>query len=67
VAADVTVEGDDLEAGLPTARRTGERRMVEEALRRGAHAVLGVTTGMSSAGNRTVVTVSGTAVTLKTA
>lgn len=67
VAADVFVEGDDSAAGLRLARRDCEQRMVEEALRRGAHAVLGVTTGVSSIGGRTVVTVAGTAVTLKTA
>ena len=70
VTAEVAVEahgGDfkQLGATLTRAREMGTEGLVEEAIARGAHAVIGVDMTYTAIGGRLLITVTGTAVTLK--
>lgn len=66
VAASVEKVGDrDLGAVLIKAREMGTRGLVNEAIERGAHAVIGVTLSYTPVGSRLLVTITGTAVTLR--
>lgn len=70
VTAEVAVEargGDykQLAATLTRARAMGTEGLVEEAIARGAHAVVGVDMTYTPIGGRLLITVTGTAVTLK--
>lgn len=70
VTAEVAVEargGDfkQLGATMSRAREMGVEGLVEEAIARGAHAVVGVDMAYTSIGGRLLITVTGTAVTLK--
>jgi uncharacterized protein YbjQ (UPF0145 family) len=70
VTAEVAVEahgGDfkQLGATLTRAREMGTDGLVEEAIARGAHAVVGVDMAYTAIGGRLLITVTGTAVTLK--
>ena len=70
VTSEVAVEahgGDfkQLGATLSRARELGTEGLVEEAIARGAHAVIGVDMSYTAIGGRLLITVSGTAVTLK--
>ena len=70
VTAEVAVEahgGDfkQLGATLTRAREMGTEGLVEEAIARGAHAVVGVDMAYTAIGGRLLITVTGTAVTLK--
>jgi len=70
VTAEVAVEahgGDfkQLGATLTRAREMGTEGLVEEAIARGAHAVIGVDMSYTAIGGRLLITVTGTAVTLK--
>lgn len=70
VTAEVAVEapGGDLRqvgATLAKGRQVGVEGLVEEAVERGAHAVVGVTMQYTPIGSRMLITMSGTAVTLQ--
>lgn len=70
VTAEVAVEahgGDFKQLGttLTRAREMGVEGLVEEAISRGAHAVVGVDMAYTAIGGRLLITVTGTAVTLK--
>lgn len=70
VTAEVAVEahgGDFKQLGttLTRAREMGTEGLVEEAIARGAHAVIGVDMTYTAIGGRLLITVTGTAVTLK--
>ncbi len=66
VAATVEKVGDrDLGAVLIKAREMGTRGLVTEAIERGAHAVIGVSLSYTPIGPRLLVTITGTAVTLR--
>lgn len=70
VTAEVAVEapGGDLRqvgATLAKGRQVGIEGLVDEAIERGAHAVIGVTMQYTPVGNRMLITMSGTAVTLR--
>ncbi len=70
VTAEVAVEaqGGDLRqigATLAKGRQVGIEGLVDEAVERGAHAVIGVTMQYTSIGTRMLITMSGTAVTLQ--
>jgi uncharacterized protein YbjQ (UPF0145 family) len=70
VTAEVAVEahgGDfkQLGATLTRAREMGTEGLVEDAIARGAHAVVGVNMTYTAIGGRLLITVTGTAVTLK--
>jgi uncharacterized protein YbjQ (UPF0145 family) len=70
VTAEVAVEapGGDLRqvgATLAKGRQVGVEGLVEEAVERGAHAVVGVTMQYTPVGTRMLITMSGTAVTLQ--
>ncbi len=58
-------EGIVLEQRVAAARATATRRMVDDALARGAHAVIAVNTRLTQLGGQVVMSASGTAVTLK--
>jgi uncharacterized protein YbjQ (UPF0145 family) len=63
-----TVEGvadKDLGVILGKAREIGVRGLVEEAIERGAHGVIGVTLDYTPVGSRLIITMTGTAVTLR--
>jgi uncharacterized protein YbjQ (UPF0145 family) len=68
--AEVAVEapGGDLRqvgATLARGREVGIEGLVQEAIERGAHAVIGVTMQYTPIGTRMLITMSGTAVTLQ--
>ncbi len=70
VTAEVAVEapGGDLRqvgATLAKGRQVGIEGLVDEAVERGAHAVIGVTMQYTPVGTRMLITMSGTAVTLQ--
>ena len=70
VTAEVAVEapGGDLRqvgATLAKGREVGVEGLVDEAVERGAHAVVGVTMQYTAIGTRMLITMSGTAVTLQ--
>ncbi len=70
VTAEVAVEapGGDLRqvgATLAQGRQVGIEGLVDEAVERGAHAVIGVTMQYTPVGTRMLITMSGTAVTLQ--
>ncbi len=70
VTAEVAVEapGGDLRqvgATLAKGRQVGIEGLVDEAVERGAHAVVGVTLQYTAIGTRMLITMSGTAVTLQ--
>jgi len=70
VTAEVAVEapGGDLRqvgATLAKGRQVGIEGLVDEAVERGAHAVIGVTMQYTAIGTRMLITMSGTAVTLQ--
>jgi len=70
VTAEVAVEapGGDLRQGgatLARGRQVGIEGLVDEAVERGAHAVIGVTMQYTPIGTRMLITMSGTAVTLQ--
>ncbi len=70
VTSEVAVEapGGDLRqvgATLAKGRQVGVEGLVEEAVERGAHAVIGVTMQYTAIGTRMLITMSGTAVTLQ--
>lgn len=70
VTAEVAVEapGGDLRqvgATLAKGRQVGVEGLVDEAVERGAHAVVGVTMQYTPIGTRMLITMSGTAVTLQ--
>lgn len=70
VTAEVAVEapGGDLRqvgATLAKGRQVGVEGLVDEAVERGAHAVIGVTMQYTPVGTRMLITMSGTAVTLQ--
>lgn len=70
VTAEVAVEapGGDLRqvgATLAKGRQVGIEGLVDEAIERGAHAVIGVTMQYTPVGTRMLITMSGTAVTLR--
>ena len=70
VTAEVAVEapGGDLRqvgATLAKGRQVGIEGLVEEAVERGAHAVIGVAMQYTSIGSRMLITMTGTAVTLQ--
>jgi uncharacterized protein YbjQ (UPF0145 family) len=66
VTGDLAISADDLEAALSAARQVAIERMVDDALARGAHAVIGVSVDLVEVAERVVVSAAGTAVTLKT-
>ncbi|MDF1594664.1 MAG: heavy metal-binding domain-containing protein [Acidimicrobiia bacterium] len=65
VAADVVLGSGPIEVEMPSGRTATIRALVDEAMARGAHAIVGVSTTMASLGGSTVLTATGTAVTLK--
>jgi uncharacterized protein YbjQ (UPF0145 family) len=70
VTAEVAVEaqsGDLRQVGatLARGRQVGIEGLVDEAVERGAHAIIGVTMQYTSVGTRMLITMSGTAVTLQ--
>lgn len=70
VTAEVAVEtpGTDLRqvgATLAKGRQVGIEGLVEEAVERGAHAIIGVEMRYTPLGNRLLITLTGTAVTLR--
>jgi uncharacterized protein YbjQ (UPF0145 family) len=70
VTAEVAVDGSSaaftsLGETLARARQVGIEGLTEEAIDRGAHAVIGVTMSYTSLGNRLLITLTGTAVTLR--
>ncbi len=70
VTAEVAVEapGGDLRqvgATLAKGRQVGIEGLVDEAVERGAHAIIGVTMQYTPTGSRMLITLSGTAVTLQ--
>lgn len=70
VTAEVAVEapGGDLRqvgATLAKGRQVGIEGLIDEAVERGAHAVVGVTMQYTPVGSRMLITMSGTAVTLQ--
>jgi len=70
VTAEVAVEtpGTDLRqvgATLAKGRQVGIEGLVEEAGERGAHAIIGVDMRYTPLGNRLLITLTGTAVTLR--
>ena len=66
VIGDSTLDvGSASGAAVAEARTASTRRMVNEALARGAHAVVGVSFTVQTIGGEVLVTASGTAVTLK--
>lgn len=66
VAAPVDT-ADDATLGtlLSKAREIGVRGLVEEAVERGAHGIVGVSLDYTPVGSRLVITLTGTAVTLR--
>ncbi len=66
VTGELAVSVDNLEGGLRSARQDAVERMVDDALARGAHAVIGVSVDLVEVAGRVVVSAAGTAVTLKT-
>ncbi len=66
VIGDTATDSDSITpADVAAAREESTRHMVDEALARGAHAVVGVTHTVQPIGQTILVTVTGTAVTLK--
>jgi uncharacterized protein YbjQ (UPF0145 family) len=65
VAADVVLGSGPIEIEMTSRRTAAMRALVDEAMARGAHAIVGVSTTMASRGGSTVLTATGTAVTLK--
>ncbi len=70
VTAEVAVDGSSaaftsLGETLAKARQLGIEGLTEEAIDRGAHAVIGVTMSYTALGNRLLITLTGTAVTLR--
>lgn len=65
VAADVVLGSGPIEVEMTSRRTAAMRALVDEAMARGAHAIVGVSTTMASLGGSTVLTATGTAVTLK--
>ncbi|VAW09059.1 hypothetical protein MNBD_ACTINO02-2651 [hydrothermal vent metagenome] len=70
VTAEVAVDGSSaafasLGETLARARQVGIEGLTEEAIDRGAHAVIGVTMSYTALGNRLLITLTGTAVTLR--
>ena len=69
VSGDVALDPpalDNLAAVVAEARETAGRRMLDEALARGAHAVVGVTFSIQEVAGAVLVAASGVAVTLRT-
>ena len=66
VTGELAISSDNLEGGLRSARQDAVERMVDDALARGAHAVIGVSVDLVEVGGSVVVSAAGTAVTLKT-
>ncbi len=69
VSGDVTigpVMSDEVAGDVAAARDAAVRRMLDEALARGAHAVVGVTFAVQDVANTVLVSASGVAVTLRT-
>ncbi|MBT8198819.1 MAG: YbjQ family protein [Acidimicrobiia bacterium] len=70
VTAEVAIEahGGDLHhlgSTLAEGRAVGHRGLIEEAVERGAHAVIGVSMNYTPLGDRLLITLTGTAVTLR--
>ena len=70
VTAEVAVEVDtddyrQMGSTLARGREVGVEGLVEEAIERGAHAVIGVSMQYTPLGERLLLTISGTAVTLR--
>lgn len=65
VSADVVLGSGPVEFEMAAGRTSAMRSMVDEAMLRGAHAIVGVSTTMAPVGRATVLTATGTAVTLK--
>ena len=65
VSADVVLGSGPIESEMATGRTSAMRNLVGEAMTRGAHAIVGVSTTMAPVGSATVLTATGTAVTLK--
>ena len=65
VSADVVLGSGSIESEMATGRTSAMRNLVDEAMARGAHAIVGVSTTMAPVGSATVLTATGTAVTLK--
>ncbi len=66
VTGELAISADNLEGSLRSARQDAVDRMVDDALARGAHAVIGVSVDLVEVARRVVVSAAGTAVTLKT-
>jgi uncharacterized protein YbjQ (UPF0145 family) len=66
VTGELAISADNLEGSLRSARQDAVDRMVDDALARGAHAVIGVSVDLVEVSRRVVVSAAGTAVTLKT-
>jgi uncharacterized protein YbjQ (UPF0145 family) len=69
VSGDLAVDPpalEDLAAEVAEAREAAGRRMLDEALARGAHAVVGVTFSIQEVAGAVLVAASGVAVTLRT-
>ena len=65
VAADMILGSGPIQTEMASGRTAAMRALVDEAMARGAHAIVGVTTTMAPIGANTVLTATGTAVTLK--
>ena len=65
VSADVVLGSGSIESEMATGRTSAMRNLVDEAMTRGAHAIVGVSTTIAPVGSATVLTATGTAVTLK--
>ncbi len=65
VSADVVLGSGPVEFEMTAGRTSAMRSMVDEAMLRGAHAIVGVSTTVAPVGRATVLTATGTAVTLK--
>ncbi len=65
VTADVVLGAGPIETEMAGGRTAAMRAIINDAMARGAHAVVGVTTTVSPVGTATVLTATGTAVTLK--
>jgi uncharacterized protein YbjQ (UPF0145 family) len=65
VATDIVLGPGSIETEMATARTAAMRALVDEAMTRGAHAVVGVFTTLAPVSGSTVLTATGTAVTLK--
>jgi uncharacterized protein YbjQ (UPF0145 family) len=65
VAADMILGSGPIQTEMAAGRTAAMRALVDEAMARGAHAIVGVTTTMAPIGANTVLTATGTAVTLK--